>query len=239
MLLEPAILLWTTRLAAIDSETEHEIFEALDRAIEGRTTFIVAHRLSTLRRAGLIIVLENGRIVQQGTHSELIKVPGPYTARGQPAAGRRPGAPGARTGKGAPCSDLDLATAPILVHAPRPGRGRASDEEQFKPLEWGLVRRMVGYSRPVRGKVITMFILTVIRAAQLPALVWVTALVIKGPIAHKDVHGILLGTAGYVALAVVTDFMFHFRQRFALEIGETVVNGMRTDTSSTRRCASR
>jgi ATP-binding cassette subfamily B protein len=78
VLLEPAILLLDDPTAAIDSETEHEIFEALDRAIAGRTTFIVAHRLSTLRRADVIVVLENGRIVQRGTHAELIKVPGPY-----------------------------------------------------------------------------------------------------------------------------------------------------------------
>jgi len=64
--------------AAIDSETEHEIFEALDRAIAGRTTFIVAHRLSTLRRADFVIVMDNGRIVQQGTHEQLMRVPGPY-----------------------------------------------------------------------------------------------------------------------------------------------------------------
>jgi ATP-binding cassette, subfamily B, bacterial len=78
VLLEPAILLLDDPTAAIDSETEHEIFQALENAIEGRTTFIVAHRLSTLRRADFIIVMEDGRIVQRGTHAELMRVPGAY-----------------------------------------------------------------------------------------------------------------------------------------------------------------
>ena len=78
VLLEPAILLLDDPTAAIDSETEHEIFEALDRAISGRTTFVVAHRLSTLRRANYVIVMENGEIVQRGTHEELMRVTGPY-----------------------------------------------------------------------------------------------------------------------------------------------------------------
>jgi len=79
VLLEPAILLLDDPTAAIDSETEHEIFEALDRAIAGRTTFIVAHRLSTLRRADFIIVMEKGCIVQRGTHAELLRQPGAYS----------------------------------------------------------------------------------------------------------------------------------------------------------------
>ncbi len=78
MLLKPPILLLDDALAAIDPGTEHEIMQAMDQAMQGRTTFIVAHRLSTLRRADLVIVLHQGRIVQQGTHEQLMREAGHY-----------------------------------------------------------------------------------------------------------------------------------------------------------------
>jgi ATP-binding cassette subfamily B protein len=123
-------------------------------------------------------------------------------------------------------ADQDRGRDLILVQRVR---DEDDDEEQFKPLDWGLIRRLLKYTRPVSRKLAIMFGLTVVRSIQLPALVWITALVIKGPIAHGDLHGVLLGTLGFVALAVVTDGMFHFRQRYALEIGETVVNGLRAE----------
>jgi ATP-binding cassette subfamily B protein len=64
--------------AAIDPETEHEILAAMEQAMRGRTTFVVAHRLSTLRRADFVLVLDQGRIVQTGTHNELMKAHGHY-----------------------------------------------------------------------------------------------------------------------------------------------------------------
>ncbi|MBS0260959.1 MAG: ABC transporter ATP-binding protein, partial [Planctomycetes bacterium] len=78
LLVDPAILLLDDPSAAIDPETEHEILIALKQAMRGRTTLIVAHRLSTLRHADLVLVLEQGRIVQRGTHAELREVSGPY-----------------------------------------------------------------------------------------------------------------------------------------------------------------
>lgn len=80
LLADPAILLLDDPTAAIDSETEQLILRAIDRALAGRTTFVVAHRLSTLRRAHRIIVLKAGRIVQMGTHAELMRAPGHYRA---------------------------------------------------------------------------------------------------------------------------------------------------------------
>lgn len=102
-------------------------------------------------------------------------------------------------------------------------------EEQFKPLEWGLMRRLFTYARPVRAKLSALIALSVIRSAQLPALGWVMALVINGPISNVNFPGIAIGVVGYGLLAVATDGLFHFRQRYALQVGETVVNGLRAD----------
>lgn len=75
---DPAILLLDDPSSALDSKTERAIFEAIADTIHSRTTFMVAHRVSTLERADIVIVLKHGRIVQMGSHSELMLVDGPY-----------------------------------------------------------------------------------------------------------------------------------------------------------------
>lgn len=73
LLLDPRILILDDATASVDSETENLIQLALAQLVQGRTTFVIAHRLSTVRNADLILVLESGRISAQGTHMELLE----------------------------------------------------------------------------------------------------------------------------------------------------------------------
>ncbi len=78
LILQPPLLILDDPTASVDARTENEIVLALREAMKGRTTFVVSSRLSLLRRADLILVLEDGRLTQSGTHDELIHLPGPY-----------------------------------------------------------------------------------------------------------------------------------------------------------------
>ncbi len=79
MLISPPMLILDEATSNIDTRTELQIQEAFDRLMEGRTSFIVAHRLSTIRNASLIIVMNRGKIIEQGRHEELLAKGGLYS----------------------------------------------------------------------------------------------------------------------------------------------------------------
>jgi ATP-binding cassette subfamily B protein len=78
LLKDPGILILDDSTSAVDTETEAMIRQALERLMEGRTTFVIAHRIQSLMAADKILVLEHGRIVQSGTHDALMREPGMY-----------------------------------------------------------------------------------------------------------------------------------------------------------------
>lgn len=79
MLADPPMLILDEATSSIDTRTERQIQDAFDTMMEGRTTFIVAHRLSTIQKADQIVVMRDGHIVEQGTHQSLLKKKGFYS----------------------------------------------------------------------------------------------------------------------------------------------------------------
>ena len=79
MLCLPPMLILDEATSSIDTRTELLIQKAFDKLMEGRTSFVVAHRLSTIRSASLILVMKDGKIIEQGTHEELLAQGGFYS----------------------------------------------------------------------------------------------------------------------------------------------------------------
>lgn len=78
--IDPKILILDDSLSSVDTYTEEEILNRLSRVLRERTSIIVSHRISTVRGAAVILVLDRGQIVEQGTHEELLRVNGVYAA---------------------------------------------------------------------------------------------------------------------------------------------------------------
>jgi ATP-binding cassette subfamily B protein len=101
------------------------------------------------------------------------------------------------------------------------------EEHRQRPLDFRLIARLLGYTRPYAAKRNWLFVTVLLRSVQLPALTWCIAAVINGPIERRDVAGVAWGAAGFALLAISTQVVMHFRQRLALELGEAVVADVR------------
>jgi len=108
-------------------------------------------------------------------------------------------------------------------------RPETEEEAVVRPLDLAIIRRILTYTRPYAAKRNLLIVFVVLRSIQLPCLAWLIGAVINGPIAGRSATGALWGAAAYLALATFTQATFHFRQRLALELGESVVHDLRNE----------
>jgi ATP-binding cassette subfamily B protein/subfamily B ATP-binding cassette protein MsbA len=80
LLAQPEVLIFDEATSNLDTESEQMIQAALRKLVRGRTTFVIAHRLSTIADADLIIVIDDGQIIESGSHTELLEAGGSYAA---------------------------------------------------------------------------------------------------------------------------------------------------------------
>ena len=78
---EPNILVLDEATSSVDSYSEEIIQNAIDAITKGKTSIVIAHRLATVKKANRILVMDNGKIVEQGTHNELLKIPNGFYAK--------------------------------------------------------------------------------------------------------------------------------------------------------------
>jgi ATP-binding cassette subfamily B protein len=101
--------------------------------------------------------------------------------------------------------------------------------EEMRPLEFWLIRRVFTYMKPHRVTRNWLLLAVLVRSMQLPALAALTTYVINGPLVERDVRGTIMGAAGFLLLAAITQWTMHYRSRLALELGEAVVHDLRRD----------
>ena len=108
----PDVVVLDEATAHLDSESEAAVQRALDLALSGRTSLVIAHRLSTVRQADRLLVVDEGRIVEQGTHGELLAAGGLYADLYRTQFALQANASGAPGANGAPGPEAPLRAAP-------------------------------------------------------------------------------------------------------------------------------
>lgn len=136
----------------------------------------------------------------------------------------------AGTSQKAPASGTATSAAP-----PRPAvltrvrRDPCEQEPEQRPLDFRLIRRLLGYTRPHRRTRNWLLLMVCIRSAQLPTMAYVLSLVINGPIKDGNMRGLALGIGLLAALHFSTHVVHYFRSKLALELGEAIVHDLRND----------
>ena len=192
LLKDAPILVLDEALSSVDAENEAAIQAALDRLMENRTTLVIAHRLSSVVGADRIVVLDRGRVIEQGSHTELIAGGGLYSAL--MAAQLERARPEASRGRGAgQTAERRAAAGPSAVAVPGARVG-----------PFGVLGRLLAMVRPWRAQLAGTFLLGVGRVFVVVGLGAVSALVVRQVTAGGDLTAPLIALGVLAALTPLT-----------------------------------
>ena len=214
LLMDPRILILDDSTSSVDTETERLIQQALERLMEGRTTFVIAHRLSTVRRADLILVMEDGRIVERGTHQELLEQAGLYREIYELQLRRQEhGRSYARIRKGWFRSMAQIAPP--------------FEEALVKGYDPKVVRRLVGYFRPYTPQLLVSLVLMLFNSAAAVAGPYLVEVAIDSGIDANN-PAVLKQTVLLFLLAICVQWISIFlRINIMVRVGQSIIYDLR------------
>ena len=242
LLLNPRIVIMDDATSSVDMETEHEIRQALNSLLKGRTTFIIAQRLRSVQMANLILVLENGRIVERGTHQELINRGGYYNRlynlQFQYQEGWDTPMAEEETAAAEPeeISSLPLAEGPPV---PLPGKRQTksslsdSDDIVFgKPYDSRVVARMIKFFSPHKVAVTLTILTTLFYTATIVASPYLVGLAINNYIVAGDMAGLNFAIILFFGNAMLNLVAYWGQIRAEAVIGQGILLSLRRQVFS-------
>ncbi|MBI4283494.1 MAG: ABC transporter ATP-binding protein [Chloroflexi bacterium] len=230
ILLNPRIIIMDDSTSNVDTETEYFIQQALSGLIAGRTTFIIAQRLRSVQVADLIVVLKDGRIVEQGTHQELISRAGFYQQlfglQFQYQEGWRE--------TSATTADLEPVESPegngISAQPARRGRLTASDDIVFsQPYNLGIVARLAKYFTPYKVAVPLTIIATLLYTFTIVASPYLVRVAIDDYIVVGNLAGLSLIILLFLGNALLNLVSLYVQIRAEASVGQGILLNLRTE----------